>query len=175
MRKTSTYARKQRARGAQAGKYNGAEWLNTIARSRPYTDETPIGGWLPGTQTAATGAMLHVRSAFDSLQSGTGTEDDFDRLVIAMGVACIRATEIAGDAASNPLSPILIAGNEALRRCLNRRRKWGKWQLDAPSIAEINEAVDVYETILQASSPAQMTAAAEAHARWDQGQELETL
>ena len=88
-RKTTAYARKIRRTGPG---FNGAAWMNTMERCRPYTDE-----------------------------------------------------------------PIMLAANEALKRIRERHDRLGKWALDGPAVVELLAAVDVYQEILMASSPAQMS------------------
>ena len=56
----------------------------------------------------------------------------------------------------------VIAGNMAIRRVIARRKKWGKWQLLDVDVWALDYAIEIYETILMASSPAQMTEAADA-------------
>jgi 1,2-phenylacetyl-CoA epoxidase PaaB subunit len=176
-RKTTKFSRKRLATG---GLYNGAEWLNTISRCRPYTTETLPGAVVDGsTQEVADKAIEKAREAFARLKAGATPhqdQDDFDRLVHALSVSCVRAGEIAGPAPeSNELLPPLIAGNKALRAVLTRRQRFGKWQMLVAEIEAVDWAVEIYETILQASSPAQMTVAMEKHMKWIDGQKLEEI
>lgn len=165
MKKTTTYARRLARKGG--GQYNSAEFYNTIQRCQPYTTETLPGSWITqGTQVAADKALVRVRMALQRLKSGdTPRQDthDFDVLGHAFGVATIRAEEIAGgDANTNPLLPAIYAGASALRRALDRRHRVGTWGVDGPADnVELAVAVNVYEIILQSSSPAQMSAAAD--------------
>ena len=164
MKKTTTYARRLARKGG--GQYNSAEFYNAIQRCQPYTTETLPGSWITqGTQVAADKALVRVRMALQRLKSGdTPRQDthDFDVLGHAFGVATIRAEDIAGgDANTNALLPAIYAGASALRRALDRRHRLGTWGVDGPAIAELAEAVDVYQIILQSSSPAQMSAAAD--------------
>ena len=159
MRKTSTYARKQRL---LSGTYNGAEAFNTIQRCRAYTTEPIIGMQVEGTQTAATRAMIQVRQAYDAMLTGNATEQDFDKLAHALGVSMLRAIEIAGeDDFENPMLPILKTASDAARRAQDRYKRVHRWGFDGPAIDEVLAGVELYETILQASSPTQMTAAAQ--------------
>jgi hypothetical protein len=157
-RKTTAYARKCK----RIGPSNGAAWLDSIQRSAPYSDEPIIGSWLPGTQSAATGAMKRVRSAFGRMKGGNtapNNTEDYDLMTHAMGISCIRAGQIAGEEAENNLMlPPLIASNLALRHVLARRRKWGKWEILPAESEQIDWAIEIYETIVQASSPTQLTA-----------------
>ena len=162
MRKTSTYARKVRNNiGIYTdGAYNGATFLNIIQRCRPYMDEPIIGSNLDGTQDACEKAMIWVRDAFVNIKTGKAEPHDsreFDLLAHAMGITRLRACDIAGqDEFENPLLPIWRAGNEALRRCSERYNKLGRWGFDGPALDELDAAIELYETILQSSSPAQM-------------------
>lgn len=176
MRKTTAYARKRATRPT----FNGAEWLNTIQRCAGYTDEAPLGSWLPtGTQGAADGAIARVTSAFEAFKADAVTPEDeeqFDLLAHALGVSCIRAGQIAGNVPEhNAMLPPLIAGNHALRRMLARRRKWSKWEMLAKDAAELDWAVEIYETIVRASSPAQMTEASDLRMKAFAGKELESI
>ncbi|MDB5887058.1 MAG: hypothetical protein JWR74_3229 [Polaromonas sp.] len=60
----------------------------------------------------------------------------------------------------------------ALARVLKRWRRFGKWQLLAVDTLAIDHAVEVYGTILLASSPAQMLAVDKLHSRWMRGREM---
>ena len=175
MRKTTAYARKRATRPT----FNAAEWLNTIRRCAGYTDEAPIGSWLhTGTQSAADDAIAQVKAAFEAFKAGTvqpENEDQFDVMAEALGVSCIRAGQIAGNVPEhNAMLPPLIAGNHALRRMLARRRKWSKWEMLAKDAAELDWAVEIYETIVRSSSPAQMTEASDLRMKAFAGKELES-
>lgn len=166
-RKVSAYARKMRRR-ADGGTYNGAQWLNTIQDCRAYTETAPIpGSYLPGggvTASVVTTVALRVRAAFDALRHGQVAADDVlphDTLAHALGVAWLRALDIAGDdPARNPMLPMLRAATEAVLRMGQRRRQVGRWGLDGPGLKAVADGLDVYEEILANSSPAQMAAAA---------------
>lgn len=156
-RKTSAYAMKLKRIGNY---YNGAQYLNVIQRSRPYDAEPIIGSWIEGTHSAAQKAMILVRDAYVSIKNGAADPADsreFDLLAHALGVTYLRACDIAGqDEFDNPMLPIWRAGNEAMRRVSDRYNKIGRWGFDGPALDEVDAAIELYETILQASSPAQM-------------------
>jgi hypothetical protein len=156
MRKQSAYARKIQRKPY----YNGAMFLNVIQRCRPYTDDPIVGTSIEGNQSAATKAMIMVRDAFQSIKAGTSPKNecrDFDILAHAFGVTTLRSIDIAGqDPCLNPMLPICRAGNDALERCRVRRNRFEKWEFDKPAVAEVDAAIELYETILQSSSPAQM-------------------
>jgi hypothetical protein len=176
MRKTTAYARKMRRTG---GTYNGAEFLNTIQRSRGYTEPAEPALGLHDIQDAATKALVLVKFAMEALTTGATppeNEEHFDRMAHALGVSCIRAGQIAGeDVDKNPMLPPLVDGNNALRQVLNRRRKWGKWQVLPAEADTLKYAVEIYETILLASTPAQMVEAVDLRMRALKGQTLEAL
>ena len=156
MKKTSAYSRKRRASASHT--YNGAEWLNTIQRSRPYTAEPPIPGFF-GTESAAVKAETLVRDALDTLLRHSvplNVEHTFDILAHALGVSVIRALQIQPDPASNPAIPILKDGSDTLVRAIDRHQKTGAWGLDGPGRHALIDAIDVYAEILRNSSPAQM-------------------
>lgn len=164
-RKTSAYARKMRRRPAGEF-YNGAEWLNTIQRCSQYSAEAPIGSWLTGTQPAADNMRRTVRAALDRFMQGHAAPDDtdtFDTLANAIGVAFVRTHETGGDrsAALEVLGLAKIALT-AVKERWQRIHRWGATRIEQEALAD---AVELYETILLNSSPAQMTAAAEARMR----------
>ena len=159
MKKTTAYARKCKLKPV----VNGAAWLDSIQRCAPYSDDPIIGSWLPGTQVAATNSMKLVRDAFNRLKYGLTPKndtDDYDKLTHAMGISCIRAAQIAGDDVNeNIMLKPLTSSNYYLRAILNRRRKFGKWQVLPVEADGIDYAIEIYETIVQASSPMQLTQA----------------
>ena len=167
MRKTSAYAMKQRRLGAT---YNGAAWANTIQRCRPYTDEEVVPGWGVGkTQVAADEAAILIRTAFMHIRDGQADHADSlerDRLAHAIGVAKLRALEIAGqDPFTNHMLPIIHEAEEAMRRMDSRWMKLKRWGFDGPAIEAMEAAVELYETILQSSSPAEMEAVSKTRMR----------
>lgn len=174
MRKTTTYARKQRQSG---GTFNGAAYLNTIQAARPYTETAAPALGLFATHYAALKALVIVKTALVALTTGAtpaGNEEHFDLLSHALGVSCIRAAQIEGsEPECNPILPPLIEGNNALRQVLYRRRKWRKWEVLPAEAAALAYAVEVYETILMASSPLQMATAVDLRLLALKGQTME--
>ena len=156
-RKLSPYARKMR-RSEAAQLYQGAAWLNTIQRCKPFAE--PIGEWsgLANTSTLATDAQLIVRGALDDLLHHKAQPDDtsaFDLLAHAIDVSHIRALQIKpGD--SNPLHSPLMAAKAALHEIRRRRERLGRWGLAGPERETLTEAIEIYEQIITLSSPEQM-------------------
>lgn len=156
MKKTSKYATKLKQRGYG---YNGAAWANVIQRCRPYTDEDVVPGWHVGsTQGAATDCVLRARIAFDDIREGRGTVVSHDMLAHSLGVAWLRAIEIEGEDGEGMI-PIIKAATFAVKRMSERHTRTGRFGWDGPALQEVDAGLDVYEAIVQASSPAQMTAA----------------
>lgn len=160
MRKISAYARKQRRLGET---YNGAAAFNAIQRCRAYTLE-PLPGMesVEGTQSAANRAITRVRGSFEAYKQGIADAQgaDFDVIAHALGVSWIRAVQIAGtDEFDNPMLPIIRAATDAMARSKQRWERLGRWGFDGPAIEEVEAGIDLYQTILQSSSPAQMEAA----------------
>lgn len=161
------------------GMINKPSWLDVIQRCAPYSEEQIPGSYLEGTQEAADRAVKLVRDAFDSLKAGAtppDTERDFDLISHALGVSIIRAGQIAGEVIENNLMlPPLIDGNKAMRAVLARRRKWGKWELLAAEADALDYALEIFETIVRASSPAQMNEAVELRKVALKGRFIESL
>ena len=164
MKKISTYARKRMRQPVQ---FNGAEWLNTIGRCRPYSDEPVIGSWLPqGTPQISNGVLVEARMAYQGIKDGhikPDQTDPYDMLAHVTGVAKIRAVQIGGeDFEVNYLLPIIHLAEQALLRVRARWEKHQVWGMDGPAITEITDALDIYEEILTSSSPQQMADATDA-------------
>lgn len=160
MRKTTAYARKARRTGST---FNGAEYMNTIQRCRAYTDEPVPGSLVEGTQDVATKAMILVQDAYGLIKTGKAPDyRAFDIIAHALGISMLRAIEIAGeDDYTNTMLPILKSATNAMERVRARYDRIKMWGFDGPAIDEVLAGIEIYETILQASSPAQMAGAAE--------------
>lgn len=81
--------------------------------------------------------------------------DPYDMLAHVVGVAKIRAIEIAGED-KNPILPTLYAPEDALRRLRERWKRLKTWGFDGPGLSDVAHALDIYEEILTRSSPQQM-------------------
>lgn len=159
MKKSTKYSNKRRVTGHS---FNGAEWLNTIQRSRTYAAETIPGSNLDGTLSAAVSADMRVRDAFAMLsnhQMPLDPEMTMDLLAHGLGVAVIRSRQIHPDLATNPAMPTLNAASQGLQRAIDRWNTNKAWGLDGPGRQAMEDAIEIYAEILRNSSPAQMTAA----------------
>lgn len=158
----SAYGRRMQRQPAKQV-FNGAEWINAIQRCRPYTEEVVPGTTQGTTISAAIGALRDVRGALNSLLDHQVLADDVlphDLLAHAIGITVIRSLQIAGSD-ENPTTPITKAASDALRSVRARWERMGKWGVNATERQALIDAVDAYEAILLASSPAQMQKAHE--------------
>ena len=175
-RKMTKFSRK---RMHTDGTYIRNSFIAPILHSRPYTDEPIIGMQVGATQSAADKSIKTVRDAFDALKAGATPPDNernFDLVSYALDIACIRAGQILGpEPADNIMLPPLIAANVAMRAVLARRKKWRKWEMLAAEIEAVDYALEIYHTIVMASSPAQMSEAVDLRMKALRGQTLETL
>lgn len=122
-------------------KYRADPWagLRLLNNARPYD---------PGDTTAR---HLQTRAAFERLTDGTASNDDFDRVAMALNIAKVRALEI--DAG---LADLIEASQDAMTALRKRHDTWGKWDMLATERAAIAEALEAAETVADASSPLQM-------------------
>lgn len=162
MKKTTAYARRLKHQGNY---YNGARWLTTIAACLPYDSDKPVGA-SPQAMSPKQLSDKHranARLAFEQIKGGAvhpANVQPIDLLSHCMGVACIRAAQIAGDDAdNNPLLAQLVPANQALQRCIDRRRTLGVWGFDGLALTQVADGLEGFETILLASSPQQMESA----------------
>jgi hypothetical protein len=160
----SSYTRKRLHKPVH---FNGAEWLNAIGRCRQYSDEPVIGSFIPiGTTQISNTVLAEARMAYQSIKDGLIQPDQtdyYDMLSHVVGVAKIRAITIGGeDPEVNYLLPMISLAEDALRRIRSRWEKLQVWGMDGPAIAELADALDIYQEILTQSSPQQMAEATDA-------------
>lgn len=166
MKKTTAYARKRRLKSGQYIE-PGHSWISAIERCRPFDAEPVVPGF-EGTDVNARAAALMVRESLDNLlshQTPPADTKDFDNLAHAVDVAHVRALQIQ-EGEDNPMHAPLMAAKAAMKRVKERRESSGRWGLSGQDRAALIEAVALYQTILEASSPAQMDTAARMRAEW---------
>lgn len=162
MRKLSAYARKIRRQGETAQFYQAAQWLNTIQACRNFSDESPDWSGLAGNVGAANEALLSIRNALDDMlhhRINPDNPEPYELLAHAVDVAHIRYLQIQ-PTHDNPVTPPLLEAKAALSEMRQRRERTGRWGLAGPERAVLAHAIDLYEEVLLASSPAQMNKAA---------------
>lgn len=128
-RKTTAYARKLRhARTTPGG--DKLSSLRLLNRRRPYS------------QAEIVSISTAIRTAFECMRAGQGSEADFHQLAAAVNIALVcgegnaLCEEICQDA------------QEALMRVLDRKAKTQRWGLDGPALQNIPPALDLYEQLL---------------------------
>ena len=162
-KKMTAYSRKRPA----GYSYNKLAFVNRIALNRPYTEEPIPGGFVSYTQEAADKSRNRVNAALGTLARGAwdpADDEPFDLLAHAVGVTVIRCIEIGGEKDNDALKQA-HKGTDALREIKARRIRTGKWGATRPEQLGLSESLEVYEAILQASSPAQMVKATEKRMR----------
>lgn len=110
--------------------------------------------------------MLKARLHLDMLVRGTvptGDEETHDYLCHVVGIEQIRVVDIGvanrasgGIQSANELLDTLNAAAQGLLRARERHDRTGRWGLDGPAIEPLRESMDIYETVLGASSVMQM-------------------
>ena len=151
-RKTTKFARKHRAH-----RIDPIAGMRLLHNARPYES----------------GEMVeeHVltRAAFERLRTGAGTLDDFDRVSMMFNIGLIRAESI------DPLLvQTMIRGQMAFVRMKDRYLRGLALGFDAEGLVDVPEAIDVYEVMVDSSSPAQMIDCIKgAYARIRNGETLE--
>lgn len=98
------------------------------------------------------GRQAVVRTMFDRLRNGEGEPADFDKVVMALNVASVRAHEI-GNAY---LKRLLSDGHKAMAECRRRYFELNRFGFTGPEITAMLDAIATYEAIEQASSDLQM-------------------
>lgn len=94
---------------------------------------------------------IKIRTCFDRLRDGSGVEEDFNRVAVAINLAKVRALEI-----DECLADQLEVAQDAMMRCKERYAKHGRFGFDGPGLQSVIEALDANEEIVRNSSPRQM-------------------
>ena len=114
--------------------------------------------------------LTPVRIAFESFRRGEGEDSDFYTLAAAINVTMIR---------SESIDPLCVEtaqrAQAALMRILARQSRIGRWGIDGQALQDIPPAIDLYEQIMQLSTPLQMAdAIRETNARMRAGEVLQS-
>ncbi len=120
--------------------------------------------------------MLKAHTHLDMLERGlvpAGDEETHDYLCHVVGISQIRVCDIGmankasgGIASANGLLLTLNAAAQGLLQARERHAKAGKWGLDGPALEPLRGALDIYETVLSASSAQQMEEAQSVRLRY---------
>jgi len=123
-------------------------------RADPGTMFRVLGRLAPFTPAEQLNLNLPARLAFESIRTGKGQEGDFHTLASAINVTMIRAKDI------DPLvEQTAKDARDALHRCWTRWENTARWGFDGPALQSIPLALDLYEQLLELSTPIQMQAA----------------
>ena len=135
-------ARAQRIAARQPRRVPKGTGLEGVAR---LDDCTP---YRPGATTVK---HIMTRESFARLVDGTASLEDYDRVVIALNLARIRAEEI-----DPQLAQEVGQTQAAMGRCADRYRNTGRFGFDGPSLQAMRIGLDHHEAITDASSARQM-------------------
>ncbi len=136
------YQRAQRHAAANPRKASRGTGLEGIAR---------LNDCLPYDPGDTTADHIKTREAFARVADGTASKDDFDRVVVALNLARIRAGQI-----DQGLCDEVGTAQAALERCKQRYLTTGKFGFDGPGLQAMLTGLDHHEAIMDASSPRQM-------------------
>lgn len=102
--------------------------------------------------------MVETKAALIRMLEGTAEDRDLARLGTDLNVALVSAQRIGNSAQA---LEVLAGGAEALAAAQGIKARHGRYGLTGPGRAALSEAIDVFESILAASSPMQMHRAEE--------------
>lgn len=151
---------------------NTAQRNASRAKRRYAADPSAIyrvfGRIQPFTPSEQLRLNLPPRVAYESLRTGPGEEGDFHTLAGAVNVTMVMAESI------DPLAEqTATLARDALMRVLQRHQATGRWGFNWQDLRDIPPALELYEQLLQLSTPLQMQAAmAETIRRMDSGNHL---
>lgn len=128
---------------------NPARWAaNPTTAFAAIADRTPMR-----TEDAAR-CSNEVRMAWHHLCHGSGTTDHFDAVASAMNVCLVRSEAIGPDAVE-----VAIRAQTAMVAMQQRYMRCARLGPDADALATVPVALDLYDQLLQLSSPLQLRAA----------------
>lgn len=131
----------QRQQQAQIRQQNGQQTLQKLYENTVWTDAELLN------------MRLTMHSSFDNLVKGQGTMNDFDGLGMAINVAAVRADDIDP---SGLLSSKFTPAIDGFTRMQERHGRTGTLAFDGLGLQAAREAIDLYDQILELSTPRQM-------------------
>ena len=138
-------AQRQQSHGKRKFTADPGAWLRTIAGNRDQPEDN------------ADAIMLKIRTAYELLKGGHATDADFDRVAAAINVGLLRAERI------DPLcEQTMNEGVEAVYGCAGLHERHGKYGFTGLGLLAMNDAIDLYESILRGSTPNMMEQASNA-------------
>ncbi len=108
----------------------------------------------PYTPEQITGIVLPIRLSFEALRTGAATDRDVSDLITAINVTIVRSLAVHKKAVD-----VAALAGRSLARCVDRHSRTGRWGLDGPGIADLEQGIDLHEQILTLSRPLDMVEA----------------
>lgn len=110
-----------------------------------------IGGASNFTASEQLAIQMPVRAAYDNILRGPGCEDDFHTLASAVNIALVAAEKI------DPLvTHSVLLARDALNRTHARHKALGRWGFDGPAIAQVVQAIEIYEQLTELMTAKQL-------------------
>lgn len=162
MRKTSKYARKRRFQEDAPKDL----WATKILDNKPYSGEV-LFGVTPSIEIA-NNTLNVVKSAFrriDERVSNADQQTDFEILAHVVVIAQIRTHDIGGEQAQEVLGRLNLAVG-ALDSLVANWKANRQWVMSGAEALLLEEAIDIYEQILLASTPYEMQEAQTTRLAW---------
>lgn len=128
-----------------------------VPRGNPLAALVAMNRTAAHTEAETAAVMNLVRAALVCLLEGTADDKDFARLGTCINLAAFRI-HLKGQEIGNAegmLERLLLAGN-ALEEAQGIKARHGRYGLTGPGRQHVAAGVDVYEAVVQASSPLQM-------------------
>ncbi|MEG0921316.1 MAG: hypothetical protein RSD57_13530 [Comamonas sp.] len=148
--RTSTYTSRE-LRRLQAKRQRTTSQPRRIPKGTGQEGIARLNDCLPYDPGDTTADHIKTREAFARVADGTASKDDFDRVVVALNLARIRAGQI-----DQGLCDEVGTAQAALERCKQRYLATGKFGFDGPGLQAMLTGLDHHEAIMDASSPRQM-------------------
>lgn len=129
----------------------------TAPRGNPLAALVAMNRTTPHTEAETAALMNPVRAAQVCLLEGVADDKDFARLGTCINLAAFRI-HLKGQEIGNAeemLEQLLLAGN-ALEEAQGIKARHGRYGVTGPGRQRVADGVDVYEAVVQASSPLQM-------------------
>lgn len=110
----------------------------------------------PFTAQEVTDLVLPVHLALEAFRTGAAKQTDMDTLAIVANTCLIRAEQIASD-----LVDAVKDAQESLMQVQLRHKRTGRYGMTSEEMTEAACVIDLYEQLLNLSTPRQMRLAIE--------------
>jgi hypothetical protein len=109
----------------------------------------------PYPEAEANRILIRLHSAYEHLKSGGTDDEQFDWVGAAINVGLIRAEQIGGRESEG--AKVFVRAVGAMMECDSMMAKHGRYGFTGPALGIMAEAFSLYEEILRASTPRQMS------------------